>query len=146
MTTRSQAAVSAQDSELTDEQVEELLAQATIRLQEKAKSQELAKREQKQSYSFPKLDTGALEKPYVTSKGDIATLDQQRLLDGKDHKQHFGIRKVEDPVQAKKAAIEVRASISCDINIFAMRKINPKHFLSRVRAPFWSPFCTLRAL
>lgn len=95
------------DEELTDEQIEQLLARATARLQEKAKQQQLTK-SSTQTLTFPKLDAGQLEKPYVETKGDVATVDASRLLEEKHRKQANGIRKVEDPVTAKKAAAEVR--------------------------------------
>lgn len=97
------------DEELTDEQIEQLLARATARLQEKAKQQQLTK-STTQTFTFPKLDAGQLEKPYVETKGDVATVDASRLLEEKQRKQANGIRKVEDPVTAKKAAAEVRSA------------------------------------
>lgn len=124
------------DDELSDEQIEQLLARATARLQEKSKQTQLIQKNESHSYTFPKLDAGALEKPYVTTKGDIATVDSSRLLKEKLRKQAEGIRKVEDPVTSKKALEEVRV-----IHIFhpalSMRKIIPISILSRVRAPFW---------
>ncbi|KAF2159820.1 hypothetical protein M409DRAFT_70725 [Zasmidium cellare ATCC 36951] len=93
------------DEELTDEQIEQLLARATARLQEKAKQQQLTK-SHTQEFKFPKLDAGLLEKPYVETKGDVATVDASRLLEEKHRKQANGTRKVEDPVTAKKAAAD----------------------------------------
>ncbi|SMR56830.1 unnamed protein product [Zymoseptoria tritici ST99CH_3D1] len=94
------------DDELSDEQIEQLLARATARLQEKSKQTQLIQKNESHSYTFPKLDAGALEKPYVTTKGDIATVDSSRLLKEKLRKQAEGIRKVEDPVTSKKALEE----------------------------------------
>ena len=68
------------EDDLTDEQIEELLARAAARLQEKAKDRQLTKHTE-QSLNFPKLDAGDLEKPYVSTKGDVATIDSSRLLD-----------------------------------------------------------------
>lgn len=93
------------DDDLPDEQIEELLARATARLQ--AKSKAVVKVNEEQSYTFPKLDTGKLEEPYVFSKGDVATVDAPRLLEQRHRKQANGIRRVEEPVAAKKLAIEV---------------------------------------
>lgn len=94
------------EEELTDEQIEELLARATARLQSNS-SKAASKTDGPQKYTFPKLDPGKLEKPYVSTKGDVATVDAPRLLDEKHRKHATGIRKVEDPVAAKKAAEEV---------------------------------------
>lgn len=95
------------DEDLTDEQIEGLLARATARRQQKSKSTDVSKITNTQSFNFPKLDTGNLDQPYVSTRGDIATVDASRLLEVKSRKQANEIRKVEDPVAAKKAAIVV---------------------------------------
>ncbi|KAK4543120.1 hypothetical protein LTR36_005897 [Oleoguttula mirabilis] len=92
--------------DLSDEQIEELLARATARLQQKANEVVLASSDEKHTFSFPKLNAGKLDKPYVSTKGDIASLDASRLLEEKQRKQANGIRKVEDPVTTKKTALE----------------------------------------
>lgn len=108
--------------DLSDEQIEAMLARATERLQQKG---EVAKTGEKSLYTFPKLNAGKLEKPYVSSKADVASVDASRLLDEKDRKQANGIRKVEDPLTAKKAALEVSlVHMLCRIYL-AMRKIFP---------------------
>ncbi|KAK5112697.1 hypothetical protein LTR85_011208 [Meristemomyces frigidus] len=88
--------------DLSDEQIEELLARATARLQQSASVREAASN----AFSFPKLNAGKLDKPYVSTKGDIASLDAPRLLEEKQRKQANGIRKVEDPVTAEKMTLE----------------------------------------
>jgi hypothetical protein len=96
------------DDDMTDEQIEQLLAAAAARLQEKSKKgSQLVKTPEEQRLTFPKLDTGNLEKPYVSMNGEIATLDASRLLQDRHRKLANGARKVEDPVVAKKAAQEV---------------------------------------
>ncbi|KAK3713925.1 dTDP-fucopyranose mutase [Vermiconidia calcicola] len=94
------------DEDLTDEQIEQLLARATARLQEKSKSKDVVKLSEGNKYTFPKLETGRLEQPYVSTKDGIATLDSPRLLDEKHRKQANGVRKVEGPLTAKKLAQE----------------------------------------
>ena len=96
-----------EDDSLTDEHIDELLARATARLREKANSKDILKNDEQQSYNFPKLQTGQLEKPYVSSNGNVATVDAPRLLEEKQRKQANGIRRVEEPVAAKKLALEV---------------------------------------
>lgn len=81
-------------NELTDEQIEDLLSHAAARLREKAKLKE------KQpvtgaSFQFPKLDPGNLATVPATTKP--AKKDDS-----------IGLRKVDDPVQSKLAAKEVR--------------------------------------
>lgn len=138
----SKRAASSSDDEISDEQIEQLLARATARLQEKSKDSELTQKSTAQhNFHFPRLDAGELKKPYVSTKGDVATLDASRLLQEKQRKQANGIKKVEDPVASKAAAAEVRCHIS-RLRLLTMRKIIPIFILSRVRAPFWLPFCT----
>lgn len=93
--------------ELTDEQMEEMLAQATTRLREKEQSK-MFQMDAPQTFSFPKMDAGKMDKPYVTTKGHIAQADKARLIDDKYRQGDSLIRKVEDPVTAKKLAAEVR--------------------------------------
>lgn len=96
-----------EEDEMSDEQMEELLAQATQRLREKEASQQLVKTDSKDTFTFPKLNAGQLEKPYTTTKNGVARVDSPRLLQEQDRKQANGTRKVEDPVAAKKLALEV---------------------------------------
>ncbi|KAM0699649.1 hypothetical protein Q7P36_000652 [Cladosporium allicinum] len=91
--------------DLTDEQMEEMLAQATTRLREKEESA-MFKTEAPQKYTFPKMNAGDLEKPYVVTKGHIAEADKARLIDEKYRQTGSLIRKVEDPVTARKLAEE----------------------------------------
>jgi hypothetical protein len=98
------------DEDLTDEQIDALLARATARLKAKSQSQDVATLDEaKETYTFPKLQTGNIEKPYVsTTKHNVATADSARLVDEKQRKKADGIRRVEEPVQAKRLAKEVR--------------------------------------
>ena len=63
------------DEDLSDNQIEELLARATARLQQNGNTQELATSHPKHHFNFPKLNTGKLEKPYISTKGDVAIVD-----------------------------------------------------------------------
>jgi len=108
--------------DLTDEQMEEMLAQATTRLREKEESN-MFKTETPQKYTFPKMNAGELEKPYVVTKGHIAEADKARLIDQKHRQTDSLIRKVEDPVTARKLAAEVRSHYF-STPIMSMRKIS----------------------
>ena len=119
------------DEDLSDEQIEELLARATARLQDNSVGKQVANFDVKSHYTFPKLNAGKLEKPYVFSKGAVASLDAARLLEEKQRKQANATRKVEDPLTAKRAALEVRILSSTRVDL-AMRKIFPK--LSRAES------------
>ena len=109
--------------DLTDEQMEEMLAQATTRLREKEESK-MFRTEASQKFSFPKMDAGALEKPYVVTKGHVAHADKSRLVNDKDRQTGSLIRKVEDPVTAKKLADEVRSHPTFSPCTMSMRKIS----------------------
>ncbi|KAI7577390.1 hypothetical protein KC343_g21786, partial [Hortaea werneckii] len=91
------------DGDLSDEHIDQLLARATERMQQAGA---VVKGDEKNLYTFPKLNAGELEKPYIASKGTVTSVDSSRLLDDKDRKQANSIRKVEDPLTAKKAAVE----------------------------------------
>src|ERR1700761_3956467 len=82
--------------DLTDEQIDALLARATARLKAKAQSQEVAKVDKsEETYSFPKLQTSNIDKPYVsTSKHNVAISDSSRLVDDRQRKKADGIRRV----------------------------------------------------
>jgi hypothetical protein len=98
------------NGDLTDEQMDALLDRATARLKAKSQSQDLVNLDEKEdAYTFPKLDTGKVEKPYIsTTTQNVATADAARLVDDKQRKKADGIRRVEEPVQNKKLAREVR--------------------------------------
>ncbi|KAK5134889.1 hypothetical protein LTR08_005979 [Meristemomyces frigidus] len=98
------------DEDLSDEQIEALLAKATARLQQKSAGNEMAQDAERKPFFFPKLNTGDLARPYVSTKGDVAAIDAPRLLADKQRKQANGFRKVEDPVAAKKLALEKKTA------------------------------------
>ena len=98
----------ATDGDLSDEQISALLERASARLHAKANSTEQEHQASSDSFRFPRLDAGTLDRPYVSTKGDIASVDAGRLLEERQRKQANVARKVEDPVTAKKSAIEVR--------------------------------------
>nr|POE65178.1 rrna-processing protein fcf2 [Quercus suber] len=89
------------DGDLTDEQIEALLARAAARLSQNPKNAE-----PDHKFSFPRLNTGPLAKPYITTGKGIAQLDSARLLDSKYRQQANGGRKVEDPIATKKLAVK----------------------------------------
>jgi len=133
------------DDDLTDEQIEQLLAKATARLQQKDVSNQIAKTNGNPTFNFPKLSVGKLEQPYVSTKGHVFTVDGKRLLEEKQRRHADGIRKVEDPVAKKKMSLEVclhRRSTP----LLILMKFIPKISLSGVRAPSWLPFCIMRVL
>jgi len=129
--------------DLTDEQMEEMLAQATTRLREKEESN-MFKTETPQKYTFPKMNAGELEKPYVVTKGHIAEADKARLIDQKHRQTDSLIRKVEDPVTARKLAAEVRSHYF-STPIMSMRKIS-QFSLEQSRGTVLVLFCQTESL
>lgn len=121
------------EDDLTDEQIEELLAGATARLEAKSKAVQI---QEPTKYNFPKLNTGKLEKPYISSDGVGAHVDAGRLLEEKHRKQANGTRTVEDPVAAKKLAIEVSNTIF-SFCPFVYEENIPNFLIS---SGFWTPF------
>jgi hypothetical protein len=97
------------DYDLTDEQIDALLARASARLKAKSQSQELLTLDKsEESYHIPKLQTGEIAKPYTTStKQNVAIADAARLVDEKQRKKADGIRVVSESVASKKLAREV---------------------------------------
>lgn len=134
----------AQD-DLSDEQIEALLARATARLQQHAKEQQVTTQKDGWNFKFPKLDAGNLESPYIRTKGEVASVDAKRLLDDKDRKQANGIRKVEDPVAAKKALSEVSAIRTSVYRWHYMRKIFPTISRAESGHRYGQPFRIMRA-
>ena len=104
MTAPAKASLKEYENDMTDEQMDALLERATARLKQKSNTAALATSDEHNKYTFPKLNTGKLDEAYVTSKGDVAMVDASRLLQAKQRKKANGIRKVEDPVSAKKFA------------------------------------------
>lgn len=126
------------NDELTDQQIEELLTQATARLQAKAVSSAVARPSEQQRYKFPKLETGKLDKPYISTENNVAILDKSVLRSEQMREQSKGIRRVEDPALLKKAVEEVCEVISCLSTIQYNEEINiPKLSRADPWAPLW---------
>lgn len=126
--------------DLTDEQMEEMLAQATTRLREKEEAK-MFETEAPQKFTFPKMNAGALEKPYVVVKGHVAEADKSRLIDDKHRQAGSLIRKVEDPVTAKKLAAEVRHNLCFTKSHHVYEEDIPIFSLEQSRGTVLVSFC-----
>ena len=73
----------ADDEELSDSEIDALLARASQRLKEQTQDKQLTTQSEEQRLTFLKLDAGELEKPYVDTSGNIAKLNDDRLLEDK---------------------------------------------------------------
>ncbi|KAG9660425.1 rRNA-processing protein FCF2, partial [Aureobasidium melanogenum] len=102
------------EEELSDEQMQEMLAQAARRRKENASVTLFDKddKDKANQFNFPKLNTGEMVQPYVSNAGDVATVDRSRLLAEQDRKLSNQIRKVEDPVAVKKKMLESKKATS----------------------------------
>lgn len=134
--------------DMTDEQMQELLAQAASRLQQKAQLQEARK---EQDFKIPKLGTGEIARTYTTSKSGVARMDGGAQVADKERSLSNRIRKVEDPVTVSKRKAEVslfffflRVSDSLSLHTLFLclgGRFNPNFYiLSRVEAPSWFVF------
>lgn len=94
------------EDELSDEQMQQMLARAAKRKQESV-SLKLADDGNNKQFSFPKLSTGDIAKPYVSTTGDVAQVDSSRLVQEKDRMLANKVRKIEDPVVLKQKKAEV---------------------------------------
>lgn len=123
------------NDELSAEEIDQLLAQATTRLEAKAAT---TRKDASSKFNIPRLDAGKdNEVSRISREGAIV-----KVKGGPQRKEHSAIRKVEDPIAIKAMAQEV----SCLYNCLSLRmKISQIFFLSRARVPFWLPFCKLRA-
>ena len=79
----------------------------TTRLQEKEKFEQQSLLQPKGNFKIPKLDVNSLEKPLISVRGNVASVDASKLLTAKDRKSTTEARKVEDPVASRKLAQEV---------------------------------------
>jgi hypothetical protein len=125
---------------LSDEQIEQLLQQATVRLRE----QQAIKLDSRYTPAIPaagKLMVSTVAKPYIQTTGDIAKADTSRLVD-EQHRQlaDGAIRKVEDPVTVKQRNLEVRYAAFPN-TLLANEENFPKVFSldAESRAPSWCP-------
>lgn len=96
-----------EEDDLSDEQMQQMLARAAQRRKDGAilKLGDDTDSNNKQ-FTFPKLNTGDIAKPYISTSGDVAQIDSSRLLKEKDRALSNQIRKVEDPVVVKKKIAE----------------------------------------
>jgi hypothetical protein len=132
------------EEDLSDEQMQEMLAQAAKRRQEKASVALFDKddKDKANQFNFPKLNTGEMVQPYVSNAGDVATVDRSRLLSEQDRKLSNQIRKVEDPVAFKKKTLEVRSDISFLSHSLAYEENYPNFSLTRNQGTVLVPLCT----
>ena len=95
------------DVELSDEQVVALLDQARCRLAEAAAA---SVDEDKLPTRLPSLDSGSLAGSALRTHGSVTTVDPKLLVEPADVALAAKVKKVEDPVAAKKKKAEVRSA------------------------------------
>lgn len=90
------------DDELTDEQVRELLTEASQRMRANPTQSADA------PFKLPKLDPGHIADTYSTTQGAITRLDRSKLIPKHQQELANGVKKIEDPLQMLKEKKEVR--------------------------------------
>lgn len=114
------------DTELSEDEIQQLLAQAEERLRVQASSVTTTIKSNDYLPRSAKLDISTLSKSYIHNHGEIAHADARRLLDDNQRRLANGFRKVEDPVALKRRTLEV--SDNHEVFDLPVRKIFP--FLS----------------
>ncbi|KAF2639087.1 Fcf2-domain-containing protein [Massarina eburnea CBS 473.64] len=86
------------DEELTDEQVQQTLADASRRMRETQTS--VAAKDA--PFKLPKLNPGHVADNLLKTQGSITRLDSSKLINEKEQSLANGIKKIEDPIAVKK--------------------------------------------
>ena len=113
------------DEELTDEQIDQLVEQAQRRLSAPAPVPADYKYG---GLPLSKPARSELPQSYVDTDGKVARLNSEGTLTNLTKRKAYGVRKIEDPVVAKKKTQEVCSLRSCPCSPTSMRKIN--HIIS----------------
>jgi hypothetical protein len=98
------------DEDMSDEQMRELLNEAAARMRAKAAGKPTTAPEV--PFKLPKLRPGHLADTYEKTDGSITRLDHSKLIDKKQQELANGIKKIDDPLVAKKQRLEV-CTTSC---------------------------------
>ncbi|KAJ4302841.1 dTDP-fucopyranose mutase [Kalmusia sp. IMI 367209] len=91
------------DEELTDEQVRQLLSEASERMHAKTSPST-----RDAPFKLPKLNPGHIANTYSKTQGAITKLDSSKLLSKKELSLANAVKKIEDPVQLKKQKKRVK--------------------------------------
>ncbi|KAF2819150.1 Fcf2-domain-containing protein [Ophiobolus disseminans] len=92
------------DEDMSDEQVRELLIEAAARMRAKAAGKPTAAPDV--PFKLPKLRPGQLADTYEKTEGSITRLDHSKLIDKKQQALANGIKKIDDPIAAKRQKLE----------------------------------------
>ncbi|KAF2004469.1 Fcf2-domain-containing protein [Amniculicola lignicola CBS 123094] len=88
------------DEDLSDEQIQELLREAEQRM--RGKQAAALTNPTDAPFRLPKLKPGHIADNYLKTEGSVTRLDPAKLLDPKARVLAEGVKKIEDPIQAKK--------------------------------------------
>jgi hypothetical protein len=129
------------DEELTDEQVRELLQDASRRMRESR----AAGRPTSTSdvpFKLPKLNPGHVADTYTKTKGNITRLDSSKLVNKRDQVLANGVKKIEDPIAIKRQRQEVCKCVKYISTGILPLMITIPIFSEQTLVPFWVPSCT----
>lgn len=93
------------DDDLSDDHIRDLLSEAAVRM--RADAAQSASRPPA-PFKLPKLTPAHIADTHETTDGNITRLDHSKLVDKNQKALANGIKKIEDPIQAKKQKQEVR--------------------------------------
>jgi RIO kinase 2 len=129
------------DEDLSDEQIRELLNDAADRMRAKAAGQPVPT--PNVPFRLPKLNPGHIADTHERTDGNITRLDHSKLIDKEQQALANGMKKIEDPLLAKRQKEEV-----CTGSLFPsspMMIISQYFSLKQTRVPSWVPACTIDA-
>lgn len=150
-------ASSASEDDLSSEQIHALLKEAESRMRAENTSAQKSRDSSESHFTLPKLNTGAIAKPYICREGDVARIDSSRLLNHQAWSQSNDIRKVEDPLQLRKRLAEEKKAtagsswfnlprtdltpeLKRDLQLLKMRgTLDPKRFYKKDSSQFSVP-------
>ena len=124
--------------DMTDEQMQDILVRASTRLRQK---EEMQKAQQTEQFTLPRLSTGEIARPYVSTKKGVAHMNGQQQVSEQQRKLSNQVRKVEDPVVVQQRLTEVCSTDLIYEGNLPRRKTYPKHILEQSLAPSWLSFC-----
>lgn len=95
----------------TDEQIEQLLAEATTRLKQKEQSALATTNTNTSTLAFPKLDAGKHQDAFMKTNDNTTRINPHVLASKAANEASTGFRRVEDPLAQKQKALEVSKSL-----------------------------------
>jgi hypothetical protein len=113
------------EEELTDQQVQEMLQDASRRMHEKQAGGIPTVPDA--PFKLPKMNPGHIADNLLKTQGNVTRLDSEKLIDQKEQALANGIKKIEDPIAVKKQMKEVRYSHRPPVNFFPIFAVDDNY-------------------